>query len=175
METPGLILKREREARGLTLLELSKVTRIPEASLEAIENNSFEEFAAEVFVRGFLRNYARQLSIPADDIIEAYEVWQRQHENADSRLAMIPVETASSLYHNEMPEAENNDEELRQPPFRFAYLAIVFIAIASVGLSLLFMNTGEAEESDVSYQIQNGETVESPFLISNTSEGWAAE
>ena len=64
METPGLILKREREARGLTLLELSKVTRIPEASLEAIENNNFEDLPAEVFVRGFLRNYARQLSIP---------------------------------------------------------------------------------------------------------------
>ena len=175
METPGLMLKREREARGLTLLELSKVTRIPVASLEAIENNDFEAFDAQVFVRGFLRNYARQLSIPADDIIAAYEVWQRQHAAVDARTATIPVDAISAFEANEMPEAENNDEELRRPPFRFAYLAIIFIAVASVGLSLLFMGTGEAEESDADFKVQSGESVESPFIISNTSEGWLAE
>ncbi len=74
-----------------------------------------------------------------------------------------------------MPEAENNDEELRQPPFRFAYLAIVFIAIASIGLSMLFMGTGEDEESDADFNVQSGENVESPFVISNTSAGWPAE
>ena len=175
METPGLILKREREARGLTLLELSKVTRIPEASLEAIENNNFEDLPAEVFVRGFLRNYARQLSIPVDEIIEAYEVWQRQHPTADSRSAVIPVDFAPETYRSDMPEAENNDEELRRPPFRFAYLAIIFIAIAGLSLSMLFMGTGEAEESDADFNVQSGENAESPFLISNTSEGWLAE
>jgi cytoskeletal protein RodZ len=175
METPGLMLKREREARGLTLLEVSKVTRIPVPTLEAIENNAFEELPAEVFVRGFLRNYARQLSIPVDEIIEAYEVWQRQHKTADSRSAIIPVDIAPANTYNEMPEAENNDEELRQPPFRFAYLAIVFIAIASIGLSMLFMGTGEAEESDADFNVQSGENVESPFVISNTSAGWPAE
>ncbi len=175
METPGLILKREREARGLTLLELSKVTRIPESSLEAIENNNFEDLPAEVFVRGFLRNYARQLSIPVDEIIEAYEVWQRQHSTADSRSAVIPVDFAPATYHNDMPEAENNDEELRRPPFRFAYLAIIFIAIAGLSLSMLVKGTGEAEESHADFNVQSGENAESPFLISNTSEGWLAE
>ena len=59
--------------------------------------------------------------------------------------------------------------------FRFAYVAIILIAFASIGLSVLFVGTGEAEESDADYTIQTGETVESPFLISDTSEGWLAE
>ena len=71
METPGLLLKREREARGLTIAELARITRISETALENIEKNAFDEFPAQVFVRGFLRNYARQLSIPAEEIMES--------------------------------------------------------------------------------------------------------
>ena len=58
---------------------------------------------------------------------------------------------------------------------RFAYVAILFIAIASVGLSLLFMGTGEAEEGDVDFMIQPNAAAESPFLISNGSQGWVVE
>ena len=113
-------------------------------------------------------------SCPFHEIIEAYEVWQRQHSTADSRSAVIPVDFAPETHRSDMPEAENNDEELRRPPFRFAYLAIIFIAIAGLSLSMLFMGTGEAEESDADFNVQSGENAESPFLISNTSEGWLA-
>ena len=73
METPGIMLKREREARGLTIKYIASETKISEPSIMAIENNDFDSFPAEVFVRGFLRNYARVLSIPSEEIIHAYE------------------------------------------------------------------------------------------------------
>ena len=82
METPGLLLKREREARGLTIAELARITRISETALENIEKNAFDEFPAQVFVRGFLRNYARQLSIPAEEIMESYDAWMRQSKKS---------------------------------------------------------------------------------------------
>ena len=176
METPGLMLKREREARGMTLTELSKVTRIPESSLEAIENNAFESIPAEVFVRGFLRNYARQLSIPTEDIMQAYEAWQRQNRVIASDTQDERKQSDMTGYAADEMDADNdNHENIAQHSFRFAYVAIILIAVASLGLSFLFMGTGEAEESDADYNVQPGETVESPFLISNTSEGWLAE
>lgn len=170
METPGLMLKREREARGLTINELSKVTRIPEISLEQIENNQFESFAAEVFVRGFLRNYARQLSIPAAEIMQAYDAFIQQQQPTEYK----EIEVVSTEINETAPQAAANDNAPRAS-FHFAYIAIILIAVASVGLSLLFMGTGEAEESDADFTFQSGETTESPFLISNTSEGWIAE
>jgi len=173
METPGLILKREREARGMTLTELSKVTRIPESSLEAIENNAFESFPAEVFVRGFLRNYARQLSISTEEIMQSYEAWQ--HQNRSIASDTLDSGEAVGYASDEMDADNDNHESITQHSFRFAYVAIILIAVASLGLSFLFMGTGEAEESDADYNVQPGETVESPFLISNTSEGWLAE
>ena len=173
METPGLMLKREREARGLPIPELARITRISESSLEAIENNAFDALPAEIFVRGFLRNYARQLSISTDEIIQAYEAWQRQNniialDNGGSDSLVVTS-------HLDETEAENDNASMPQHAFRFAYVAIILIAVMSVGLSLLFMGTGEAEESDADYSVQTGETAESPFLISNTSEGWLAE
>ncbi len=39
----------------MSLAELSRVTRIPVASLEAIESDRFDELPGEVFVRGFLK------------------------------------------------------------------------------------------------------------------------
>ena len=176
METPGLMLKREREARGLTLTELAKVTRIPEASLLSIENNNFEDFPAEVFVRGFLRNYARQLSIPADEIIQSYECWLRQQSPraVTTEITELPTESKAITFKTqEAPVAENDD--MPRPSFRFAYIAIILIAVASLGLSVLFVGNGEAEESDADFSIQSNDASESPFLISNTSEGWIAE
>ena len=53
-ETLGGYLRRQRERRGMSVAELSRVTRIPTASLEAIEADRFDELPGEVFVRGFL-------------------------------------------------------------------------------------------------------------------------
>ena len=43
----------------MSVAELSRVTRIPSASLEAIEADRFDELPGEVFVRGFLRRTPR--------------------------------------------------------------------------------------------------------------------
>lgn len=172
METPGLILKREREAKGLTLTELSKITRISEATLETIENNEFDALPAEVFVRGFLRNYARQLSLSTEEVIASYEEWRRLNRSQEETLALDDVRDGMSADNDDAVEGM---ESAPRHVFRFAYVAIVLIAVASVGLSLFFMGTGEAEESGMDFVEQQGDTVESPFLISNTSDGWLVE
>ena len=174
METPGLLLKREREARGLTIAELARITRISETALENIEKNAVDEFPAQVFVRGFLRNYARQLSIPAEEIMESYDAWMRQSNAQVATPSVVEVaQIAPANYDEEV--ASQATQRVPEHSMRFAYVAILFIAIASVGLSLLFMGTGEAEEGDVDFMIQPNAAAESPFLISNGSQGWVVE
>jgi hypothetical protein len=55
----GYALKLERERRGLTLLEVSRISRVPLKSLEALEDGRFDDLPGDVFSRGFLRSYAR--------------------------------------------------------------------------------------------------------------------
>jgi len=164
METPGMMLKREREARGLTIKYIAQETKISESSLIAIENNAFDEFPAEVFVRGFLRNYARALSLSAEEIMSAYEELKNQTSHTLEPVAETARETV-----REAVAANTNEESASVPNFRFAYLVIVLIAIASISLSVAFSSTGEAGENDGLYPQTNSQIDDSPFLVSSPS------
>ena len=69
LETPGEVLRRAREARGMTIGELSTITRITPRLLTSLENDAYDDFPAEVFVRGFLKNCARELDLDPDKLI----------------------------------------------------------------------------------------------------------
>ena len=71
-EWSGLFLKRAREARRISLEELSGITKISKTYLTAIEDENFAKLPAQVFVRGFLTQVARTLKLPADKMVPAY-------------------------------------------------------------------------------------------------------
>lgn len=73
MESPGKLLREVREERGLTLDDVAAMTRIPKSMVEHLENDRFEEYVADVFVRGHIRNYARELRIDAEKVLQCYE------------------------------------------------------------------------------------------------------
>lgn len=168
METPGIMLKREREARGLTIKYIASETKISESSIAAIEDNNFDAFPAEVFVRGFLRNYARALALPSEEIILAYESYKNQTSQTSHDSVVNTVQDAIATEK----AANNNEDAIASHSFRFAYLAIILLVVASIGLSVVFTGTGEAEESNGYYPEASQDEEESPFLISNTSDGW---
>jgi cytoskeletal protein RodZ len=72
MESIGQYLRRNREERAMSVEEVSRATRIPVGNLERLENDHFDDLPGEVFVRGFLKAYARALSIPVDDVLARY-------------------------------------------------------------------------------------------------------
>jgi cytoskeleton protein RodZ len=43
------------------------------AQVEELERDHFDSFDARVFVRGYLRNYARLVSLPAESVLEAFD------------------------------------------------------------------------------------------------------
>jgi len=72
MTSVGQHLKGLREAKRMSLAEVSRATRVPVASVERIEADRFDELPGEVFVRGFLRAYARALDVSGDDVLARY-------------------------------------------------------------------------------------------------------
>jgi cytoskeletal protein RodZ len=77
MATVGQYLRDLREQRKMSVEEVSRVTRVPMASVERMETDRFDELPGEVFVRGFLKSYARALSVPADDVLARYTASRR--------------------------------------------------------------------------------------------------
>jgi cytoskeletal protein RodZ len=77
MSSVGEHLKQLRESKRMSLAEVSRATRVPVSSVERIEANRFDELPGEVFVRGFLRAYARALDVPADEVLARYTASRR--------------------------------------------------------------------------------------------------
>jgi transcriptional regulator with XRE-family HTH domain len=75
--TIGARLRHERELRGMSIEEIARATRIPLISIERIEADRFDDLPGEVFVRGFLRGYARAIGVEADEILALYGAARR--------------------------------------------------------------------------------------------------
>ncbi len=59
----GPLLTRAREARGLTIEDAERDTRISRRYLQALEAEHFEVIPAPVYARGFLRSYSQYLGL----------------------------------------------------------------------------------------------------------------
>lgn len=91
MKSPGKLLREAREERGLTLDDVAAMTRIPRGMLEHLEEDRFEEYGADVFARGHLRNYAQELRVDVDEVFQAYKRhtgrWRRQEDEPAATVA----------------------------------------------------------------------------------------
>jgi cytoskeletal protein RodZ len=77
METVGQYLQRMREERRMSIEEISRATRVPAVSVERLESDQFDELPGEVFVRGFLKSYARALGVSVDEVLARYTASRR--------------------------------------------------------------------------------------------------
>jgi hypothetical protein len=68
----GDVLRQIRERLGIGLKEIYSVTRVPIRVLEAIENESFDTFQAEVYLRSYLMEYCRHLSLDSQRVLADY-------------------------------------------------------------------------------------------------------
>ena len=103
----GEYLKRQRLLRGITVEELSTMTRIPLRSIERLEAGYFDG-VADGFVRGFVRTVAVALGLDADSTVARMldeplaSPWDRNgaglwHKQAFAVAALVAV-TALSLW-----------------------------------------------------------------------------
>jgi hypothetical protein len=68
----GSALRKARQARGVTIGEASRDTKVRPELLRALEEEDFERLPGDVYVRGCLRSYSTYLGLSADTVISAY-------------------------------------------------------------------------------------------------------
>jgi len=71
-ETLGSHLKRTRRSQHKTLEDAAAATRIHITSLEALEKDDFASLPAEIFVRGFIKLYAKYLGLDPHETLDQY-------------------------------------------------------------------------------------------------------
>lgn len=65
----GGLLAQARQAKGMTTAEVADKLKLTARQIEAIEAEEYDKLPAAVFVRGFIRNYARLLGLDADQLL----------------------------------------------------------------------------------------------------------
>ena len=69
----GALLRNERENRGLSHEQLSQITRLRKHFLEALENEEWQNLPPSVFVKGFIRSYAKALGLDEVKLLDLYK------------------------------------------------------------------------------------------------------
>lgn len=70
----GGALRAARETQGLSVHEIASRLRLSPKQIDAIEADNFAALPEATIVRGFIRNYAKQLKINAQPLLDAYVV-----------------------------------------------------------------------------------------------------
>lgn len=68
----GQLLKKAREESGKNLKEISEILKIRYDYLRAIEEGDFKQLPEEVYIKGYIREYAELLHIDPETALSAY-------------------------------------------------------------------------------------------------------
>jgi len=149
LHTPGKVLRDAREHRGYSVKELAAITRISPRLIDALETDDYTDFPAEVFVRGFLRNCARELDLDADSLVDLY----LQHQGLEP--ATRPVDESA-----DGDAAVGSIEDLfaaaKLP--RLSYFFAILAIILGLGLSVVIFGQPDAQQltdGDEAVEIQD--------------------
>ncbi len=115
MPALGEEFRSAREARGLTLSDVAEQIHIRSVYLNAIENEDWKSIGAPVYVRGFIRTYARYLGKDAEDAVGRF------NQTSPVERPVVPSASAATLSDNE-----------RTGPSLLAVVATL-VAVALVG------------------------------------------
>lgn len=80
---PGARLRRAREEQGLSPEEVSRQLRLSLSYLKALENDDYGRLPEPTFVKGYLRNYARLVGLPAEELAHQFQQEVDEQQNAE--------------------------------------------------------------------------------------------
>jgi cytoskeleton protein RodZ len=136
--SPGAVLLAERRSQGLSLGDVARQLKLSVRQVEALERDEYGAFSGSVFVRGFLRNYAKLLRLDPERLLEAAGASIAPTRAAESELAEMPISA---------PNPEGRRRLLTWSAF--AVLAVVVLLLLASNVSREQRQTQMAERPAV--------------------------
>jgi cytoskeleton protein RodZ len=149
IENFGSYLKHERELRGVPLEEISGATKIHIRFLKALEENSFDELPGEVFVKGYIRSYAKIIGSDVEELLNIYKEsveFTRNEGSVSTPTFFVGVQPKTFLTFG---------------------LLILVVAVIFFGVRFLIKKEGDLEENKVTLIQEQAYTVLSNSSISS--------
>ncbi len=102
----GSTLKAEREKKGLTIKDIEQETSIRAAYLEALEEGRYDVLPSEVYVKGFIRNYAEFLQLDPAPLVQEY---REELHGADAAPVAEKTPKTTSMVNERAPFSSGSD------------------------------------------------------------------
>lgn len=144
----GIFLKGGRIARGLTIADLSRATKIKESSIELLEGADLEALPPPVFVRGFVSAYAREVGV------DEHEALRRYRQLALARGGQPEASLAAAekpLIHRALPGGDPDGEPVDRRRFGVVMVVLLILVVATLTLSLL-LGHGHKPGAGISFE-----------------------
>jgi len=150
MQTIGERLEEARKRKGVSIREAAETTKIRGDYLQKFEANSFDVDLPPLYVRGFLRSYARFLDIDPERIVNDFDALggrERKPARRETREVFGRVdfnEPAAKAETGEAPANSGRSAQEQAVMLKFALLgggALVAIIVIILLINVLFTRT----------------------------------
>src|SRR6476659_8091614 len=128
----GSCLRRAREDRALTIGDISAATKVPRSAIEQLEAGALSSLPAHVFVRGFIRSYAKAVGMNDVRPLSLFDRAVNAKNEAARVEAVSPVidpSLAGGVPHHD------EDDTGRRRGLGVAVFVIIFVLIATIAFS----------------------------------------
>lgn len=96
---PGMRLREAREQAKITISEVANQLHLTSKYVEAMETDDYVATPNRVFVRGYLRSYAKFLNLPPDEILAEFDALGVVDKQAVSSTIVLTAPSRGSLEH----------------------------------------------------------------------------
>lgn len=157
---PGRVLAEARARKNLSLADVALQLKLSVSQVEALEAEAYDRLPGAVFVRGFVRNYARLMELDAEPLVAALELEQK----GTTAMAAVPRS------HNIPFPARGR---VKWP----AYLAVLLLLIVAVVIADLLISAPPAvvDSRPVAQAVPDTAAVPAPVTVAPVQEPPAAE
>ena len=147
----GQQLRRAREALGLSLEQVADAQHLRPSVIQDIEQGRYERIDSELFLKGYVRAYAKQVNLSAESLLSTL----------DQELEPLREQKAREAEANPLVSIERKKRQKRRIAKVLAWVVILGVIVAGV---MAYMETREAGEPEAEETTtgENTESVESP-------------
>jgi cytoskeleton protein RodZ len=140
MSTFGAELRRERELREISLIEVAEATKISTRFLEALERNDFSSLPGGLYNRGIVRAYSQFIGADPEAMVNAYllEEQTRSAPRRPSDPALLRGSPGGDPQHGSVPSRSNRKQGISA---RWI-VAVVIVALVVVAVLLFIRFSG---------------------------------
>jgi cytoskeleton protein RodZ len=139
----GMQLQQARENAGLSVSEVANVQHLRSCIIQAIEEGEYSKIDTELFLKGYIRAYAKQVGLNPDDVISDLEIeLEPLRQKKEQELEANPLVTI---------------ERRRRQKRRVGKLFLLLAAVVLIGYLIFTFGLGSFTEVTTQSSLTSGQ------------------